>query len=199
VIACKLIAFFAMGIYRGMWGSMGSSDIFVFIKASSLGTLLSIAVVTFLYRFVDFSKGIFLIDWLLTNTFLLGTRGSFRLFLDTIKRKTGGGEKALIYGAGRGGELLLREILNNKKLNIQPVGFIDDDSIKVGKRLQGFPILGASGDLEALKNKFNITSLLISFNHRDLDHLQTIKKLCRENHLVLKQFSINLEDVDIEG
>jgi UDP-GlcNAc:undecaprenyl-phosphate GlcNAc-1-phosphate transferase len=199
VIACKLIAFFAMGIYRGIWGSIGSSDIFVFIKASSLGTLLSIAVVTFLYRFVDFSKGIFLIDWLVTNTFLLGTRGSFRLFLDTIKRKTAGGEKALIYGAGRGGELLLREILNNKKLNIQPVGFIDDDAIKVGKRLQGFPILGASGDLEALKNKFNITSLLISFNHRDLDRLQAIKKICRENNLVLKQFSINLEDVDTEG
>jgi UDP-GlcNAc:undecaprenyl-phosphate/decaprenyl-phosphate GlcNAc-1-phosphate transferase len=157
VIACKLVAFFAMGIYRGIWGSMGSNDIFVFIKASSLGTLLSIAVVTFLYRFVDFSKGIFLIDWLLANTFLLGTRGSFRLFLDTIKRKTAAGEKALIYGAGRGGELLLREILNNQKLNIQPVGFIDDDTVKVGKRLQGFPILGASGDLEELKKKFNFT------------------------------------------
>jgi UDP-GlcNAc:undecaprenyl-phosphate GlcNAc-1-phosphate transferase len=171
----------------------------VFIKASSLATLLSVAAVAFLYRFVDFSKGIFVIDWLLTNTFLLGTRGSFRFFLDTIKRKTLSGERALIYGAGRGGELLVREILNNKKLNIQPVGFIDDDVVKVGKRLQGFPILGAYRDLEALKNKFNITCLLISFNYQDLDHLHAIKKICRENHLVLKQFSINLEAVDIEA
>ena len=49
-----------MGIYRGLWGSMGSSDIVVFIKASSLATLLSVAAVTFIYRFIDFSKGIFI-------------------------------------------------------------------------------------------------------------------------------------------
>jgi UDP-GlcNAc:undecaprenyl-phosphate GlcNAc-1-phosphate transferase len=198
VIACKLIAFFSMGIYRGLWGSMGSSDIFVFVKASSLATVLSVAAVTFIYRFVDFSKGIFVIDWLLTNAFLMGTRGSFRLFLDTIKRKALGGEKALIYGAGRGGELLLREILNNEKLHTQPIGFVDDDLMKTGKRFQGFPILGAFKDLEALVKKYGIGSLLISFNCKNSKQLNTIKKFCRENNLVLKQFSITVTDIDLE-
>jgi UDP-GlcNAc:undecaprenyl-phosphate GlcNAc-1-phosphate transferase len=177
---------------------MGSSDIFVFVKASSLATILSIVAVTFIYRFTDFSKGIFVIDWLLTNAFLLGTRGSFRFFLDTVKRKSLSGEKALIYGAGRGGELLLRELLNNRKLNIQPIGFIDDDLLKTGKRLQGFPILGAFKDLDPLVKKYNIGSLLISFNHKDTDRLHKIKKMCRESHLTLKQFSLSVTDVDLE-
>jgi len=198
VIACKLAAFFSMGIYRGLWGSMGSSDIFVFVKASTLATILSVAAVTFIYRFTDFSKGIFVIDWLLTNALLLGTRGSFRFFLDTIKRKALGGEKALIYGAGRGGELLLRELLNNEKLNTQPIGFIDDDVLKTGKRLQGFPILGAFKDLETLMKKYNIGSLLISFNRKDSTKLNNIKKFCQENNLVLKQFSISVSDIDLE-
>jgi UDP-GlcNAc:undecaprenyl-phosphate GlcNAc-1-phosphate transferase len=198
VIACKLVAFYAMGIYRGLWGSMGSSDIFGFVKASSLASILSIVAVTFIYRFADFSKGIFIIDWLLTNAFLLGTRGSFRYFLDTVKRKGLGGEKTLIYGAGRGGELLLREILNNERLKIQPIGFIDDDLLKTGKRLQGFPILGAFNDLETLVKKYGIGSLLISFNHKDSDQVDKIKNFCRENHLNLKQFTINLTDVDNE-
>jgi UDP-GlcNAc:undecaprenyl-phosphate GlcNAc-1-phosphate transferase len=198
VIACKFVAFFAMGTYRGIWGSMGSSDIFVLVKASSLATLLSVVAVTFIYRFTDFSKGIFLIDWLLTSAFLVGTRGSFRIFLDTIKRKTLGGEKTLIYGAGRGGELLLREILNNKNLNMQPVGFIDDDSLKIGKRLQGFPILGAFKDLERLLKKYGIGSLLISFNHKDPEQLQMLKRVCKLNNLHLKQFSINVADIDLE-
>ncbi|CAB1065063.1 Undecaprenyl-phosphate alpha-N-acetylglucosaminyl 1-phosphate transferase (EC [Olavius sp. associated proteobacterium Delta 1] len=198
VIACKLAAFFSMGIYRGLWGSMGSSDIFVFVKASTLATILSVAAVTFIYRCTDFSKGIFVIDWLLTNALLLGTRGSFRFFLDTIKRKALGGEKALIYGAGRGGELLLRELLNNEKLNTQPIGFIDDDVLKTGKRLQGFPILGAFKDLETLMKKYNIGSLLISFNRKDSTKLNNIKKFCQENNLVLKQFSISVSDIDLE-
>ena len=37
---------------------------------------------------------------------------------------------------------MLREILNNKKLKLKPVGFIDDDKKKVGKKLQGYPFLG---------------------------------------------------------
>jgi len=198
VMACKFVAFFAMGTYKGIWGSMSSSDIFVLVKASSLATLLSVVAVTFIYRFADFSKGIFLIDWLLTSAFLVGTRGSFRIFLDTVKRKTMGGEKALIYGAGRGGELLLREILNNKHLNMQPVGFIDDDGLKIGKRLQGFPILGAFKDLEMLLKKYGIGSLLISFNHKDTEKLQMLKRFCKLNDLHLKQFTINVTDVDLE-
>jgi UDP-GlcNAc:undecaprenyl-phosphate GlcNAc-1-phosphate transferase len=198
VIACKFVAFFTMGTYKGIWGSMGSSDTFVLIKASTLATLLSVVAVTYIYRFTDFSKGIFLIDWLLTSGFLVGTRGSFRIFLDTIKRKTLAGEKALIYGAGRGGELLLREILNNKNLNMQPVGFIDDDSLKIGKRLQGFPILGTFKDLDALLKKYGIGSLLISFNHKDSGQLLVLKRFCKLNNLHLKQFSINIADIDLE-
>ena len=198
VIACKFVAFFAMGTYKGIWGSMSSSDIFVLVKSSTLATLLSVVAVTYIYRFTDFSKGMFLIDWLLTSAFLVGTRGSFRIFLDTIKRKTLGGEKALIYGAGRGGELLLRELLNNKNLKMQPVGFIDDDRLKIGKRLQGFPILGAFKDLDALLKKYGIGSLLISFNHKDPGQLLMLKRFCKLNNLHLKQFSINVADIDLE-
>jgi UDP-GlcNAc:undecaprenyl-phosphate GlcNAc-1-phosphate transferase len=198
VIACKFVAFFTMGIYRGFWKSMDSSDIFAIVKASTLATLLSVVAVTFIYRFANFSKGVFIIDWLLTGALLLGTRGSFRIFLDTVKRKTMGGEKALIYGAGRGGELLLREILNNKKLNLQVVGFIDDDGLKVGKRIQGFPIIGAFKDLEVLMKKYEISSLLISFTHNDPDQLKKLKNICRENNLRLKQFTITVDDVDLQ-
>jgi len=177
---------------------MGSSDILVFVKASTLATILSVAAVTFIYRFADFSKGIFVIDWLLTNAFLLGTRGSFRFFLDTIKRKALGGEKALIYGAGRGGELLLRELLNNEKLKINPIGFIDDDVLKTGKRLQGFPILGGFEDLDRLVKKYKIGNLLISFNRNNSVKLDEIKKFCHENNLALKQFTIGVSDIDLE-
>ena len=197
VIACKFVAFFTMGIYRGLWGSVGSSDIFVFVKASTLATILTVAAVTFIYRFVDFSKGIFVIDWLLTNTFLLATRGSFKFFLDTVKRKALGGDKTLIYGAGRGGELLLREILNNKRLNVQPIGFLDDDVLKTGKRLQGFPILGTFNDLDRVAKKYDIGNLLISFNRHDEDKLNHIRKVCQKNNLKLKQFSINIKDIEL--
>lgn len=199
VIACKMIAFFIFGIYRGIWRYMSSNDVFVYLKASFLATLLSVVAVTFIYRFEDFSKGIFIIDWFLITGLLLGTRGSFRIFHDTMKRKNLDGEKILIYGAGRGGEILLREILNNEKLEIKPIGFIDDDPLKIGKKLQGYPILGGVEKLASLIKKNDINGLLVSFTNRDSENFESIKSFCRAKGLFLKQFFIHVDDVDLES
>ena len=198
IIVCKFAAFFVMGIYRGVWGYMSTNDVLVYLKALSLGSIMSVVTVRYIYRFETFSKGIFVIDWFLTTGFLLGSRVSFLFFRDTMKRKILAGKTVLIYGAGRGGEILLREILNNKKLKIKPVGFIDDDELKTGKTLQGYPILGAFKDIGFHLNNYKISGMLISFNNKDPQKLEAIKDFCKANHLFLKQFSIHLEDVTLE-
>ena len=198
VIACKLTAFFLMGVYRGLWGYLSSNDVAVYLKASTLASFLSIAAVTFAYRFEDFSKGIFIMDWFITTGAILGTRGFFRLTGDAMKRKALSGEKILIYGAGRGGEILLREILHNKRVKIKPVGFIDDDPLKTGKKLQGYSVLGTFDNLQSLIQQKTVTSLLISFRENDPDRLQAVRAFCVQHNLGLKQFSIHIENVDPE-
>jgi UDP-GlcNAc:undecaprenyl-phosphate/decaprenyl-phosphate GlcNAc-1-phosphate transferase len=196
VIACKLLAFFIIGVYRGIWGYMSANDVFVHLKASTLGCLLSVAVVTYIYRFDGFSSWIFLIDWMITTGLLLGTRGSFRIFLDITKRKTLTGKTVLIYGAGRGGEILLREIMNNQRLHLNPAGFIDDDALKTGKKLQGYPILGRFNDLPQLIETHRPEGLLISFNHLEKGKVDTITTICRASGLFVKQFAITLKDLE---
>ncbi len=199
VIACKFVAFFTLGIYRGIWHYMSANDIYVYLKASTFASILSVAVITYMYRFQNFSKGIFLIDWFLITGLLIGTRGSFRIFSEIIKRKTLKGDSVVIYGAGRGGEILLREIMNNSRLDLKPVGYIDDDPMKVGKRLQGYPVLGSFKDLDLILSKHPVDGLLISFNHKDQSKLDAVKNFCREKGLFLKGFSINLENLDLEA
>ena len=198
IIAVKMVVFYYTGIYRGFWQYISTRDVYVYIRSSVFATLLSIACVTGIYRFKDFSLGIFVIDCGLTTCVLLGTRWSFRLFKDTIKRKTLVGDRVLIYGAGQGGELLVREILNNPSLHIQPIGFLDDDPLKMGKRIQGFPILGSFDRIEDLSERYDVKGILIAFNGR-IDHeaYRRIMATCRQNGLFLKQFSIRLESVDL--
>ncbi len=196
VIACKLSAFFLIGVYRSIWGYLSSNDVAVYLKASTLASFLSILAVTFVYRFEGFSKGIFIVDWFITTGAVLGTRGFFRLTGDAMKRKALSGEQILIYGAGRGGEILLREILNNKRLKIKPVGFIDDDPLKTGKKLQGYPVLGTFDNLGTLIRQNTITGLLISFRENNPERLKAIRAFCTQNSIGLKQFSIHVEPVD---
>lgn len=196
VIACKLGAFFILGVYRGIWGFLSSNDILTYLKAATLGTLLAVAVVTFLYRFEDFSKGIFVIDWLLTTALLLAVRGFFRFSGDVVKRQTLTGTPVLIYGAGRGGELLLRELLNNPRLARKPVGFIDDDPLKSGKKLQGYPVLGNLADLAVLVPRHQIAGILVSFQQPEAsDTLQILEGFCRKQGVRLEQFEIQLKDL----
>ena len=192
VIWSKLIVFYLVGIYKGFLDFISTNDTYQCIKASVLGSLLSVAAVTFIYRFQSFSKGVFVIDFFLTTCFLLAARGSFRMFTDGIKRRTLNGEKVLIYGAGRGGELLLREILNNNALSVCPVGFMDDDPLKQGKKLQGYPVLGSLEDLDALQKKYNLNGILVSFNPNGNHKYKRIIESGKRNGLFVKQFQIQI-------
>ncbi len=195
IISCKLLIYFIIGVYRGIWGYMSANDVYVNLKASTLSSLLALAIVTFIYRFKGVSV-VFAIDWLLTTGLLLGSRGSFRIFLDIMKRKTLTGKTVFIYGAGRGGELLLRELLNNRKLAFKPAGFIDDDALKIGKKLQGYPVLGRFADLPELLERHHPEGILISFNHLGQEQQQRISAACRASGLFIKHFTMCLSDFD---
>ena len=117
-----------MGVYRGIWRYTSLDDLIVFVKAVCSVQSLSVMAVLFAFRFEGFSRTVFLIDAILMFMFLAGSRMAFRLFRQVMPVSRGaGGRRVLIYGAGDGGELLLRELLNNRSLKYSPVGFIDDD------------------------------------------------------------------------
>jgi UDP-GlcNAc:undecaprenyl-phosphate GlcNAc-1-phosphate transferase len=198
IIICKFVAFFALGVYRGMWRYIGLNDVFVCLKASLLGSLLSLALVTYIYRFVYFSKGVFLIDWFLTSAFLLGSRASFRSFREFMKHRALKGDHVLIYGAGHGGQVLLKEILDNSRLGVKPVGFIDDDTTKVGKRLYGYPVMGTGADLENILEKGSIHGLIISCRDMAPERRERLMALCRSKGIFLRRFIVHMEDVALD-
>jgi len=51
-------------------------------------------------------------------------------------------KRVLIYGAGRAGENVAREIRRNEQLPYSIVGFLDDDSRKLGSIIHGAEVLG---------------------------------------------------------
>jgi UDP-GlcNAc:undecaprenyl-phosphate GlcNAc-1-phosphate transferase len=200
VIGCKLLIFYAMGVYRGLWSYISTADVFLIVRASLIASLTAVAAVTYFYRFQDFSKGVFIIDGFLATGFVLAVRGSFRLFQETHKRQTLTGDKIVIYGAGRAGELLLREIVNNPSLNVRPVGFVDDDRLKKGKKILGYPILGPFESLAEIHQQHRLDGLLISFNDRQGQNAQSdtnAREFCKSHGLFLKRFQICLIDEEV--
>ena len=80
-------------------------------------------------------------------------------------------------------------------MKLRPLGFIDDNPLKKGKKLQGFPVLGSAADLPTLIRSKEINGLLVSFKAPNGNHFDRLKQLCHEQGIYLKLFRIHLDDV----
>src|SRR5262249_14626643 len=151
VIACQLISFFAAGVYQTVWRYFGAGDIVIFIKGVVGGSLTSVMAIVYFYRFEGYSRGVFVIDAMALGLATIGARAFFRVIAESANRSGERGRRALIYGAGDGGALLVRELRNNIRLDYRPVAFIDDDLTKQSKRVLGVPVLcGIEGLAQAI-------------------------------------------------
>ena len=75
-----------------------------------------------------------------------GSRLAHRLY--HALRQVSRGKQVLIYGAGDAGEMIVRAIRNNGSVyDYKPIGFIDDDPNKIGRRIHGVPVMGSRSDL----------------------------------------------------
>lgn len=196
LVFLKMASFLVMGVYRGIWRYTSLDDLIVFAKAVVLSSVLSVLAVLFAFRFEGFSRTIFIIDGILMFMFLAGSRMAFRLFRQMLPAPGASeGRRVLIYGAGDGGELLLRELQNNRALKYAPVGFVDDDPAKSGKVIHGLKVYGGNGDLSAICRQHEVDEVLISSSRMTDDRLQEILGYCRNQEIAVKRMRITIEDL----
>jgi len=196
LVFVKMAAFLVMGVYRGIWRYTSVDDLIVFAKAVVLSSVLSVLAILFAFRFEGFSRTIFIIDGVLMFMFLAGSRMAFRLFRQVLPAPgAGDGRRVLIYGAGDGGELLLRELQNNRALKYAPVGFVDDDPAKYGKVIHGLKVYGGNGDLSAICRQHEVDEVLISSSRMTEARLQEILGFCRDQSIAVKRMRITIEDL----
>ncbi len=109
--------------------------------------------------------GVMALFVLLTLAFVGGSRFLARAVYERpIRgfRASKGARRVLIVGAGDGGRLTLREILRNPMLDLNPVGFVDDDPLKAGLRIDGVKVLGATEALGRILDETEPDEILIA-------------------------------------
>jgi UDP-GlcNAc:undecaprenyl-phosphate GlcNAc-1-phosphate transferase len=197
VLFVKMATFLVMGTYRGLWKYTSIDDLIVFAKAVILSSIASVIIILFTFRFVGFSRAVFVIDGVLMFFFLAGSRIAFRLFRQVLPANGNrNGRRVLIYGAGDGGELLLRELLNNRELALSPIGFLDDDPAKSGKLIHGFRVFGGNGDLGSVCDQQQVDEVVISSLKMTDERVEEVVRCCAEREIVVKRMRITMETLD---
>lgn len=199
LIVLKLFAFLAAGVYRGLWRYTSISDFITFTKGVILGSVLSIVAILLLYRFQNFSRAVFVLDGIILLFAVVGSRLTFRLLRELLPVSNASeGRRVLIYGAGDGGEMVLRELRNNPDWQCRPVGFIDDDPLKKGKIINGLQVYDSNGTLADLCSEKDVQEILISSKKISGDTVRSLRALCRDANIELKRAELRIEPVDFE-
>jgi FlaA1/EpsC-like NDP-sugar epimerase len=203
MIMVKVISFYFFDLYRGMWRYTSIADLLNIIKASTVSSLIIISFVLFITRFIHFSRSVFIIDWFLTILIISGFRLAIRLYFDLLredqpvqiairavfkprgKRHTDS-KNLLIIGAGDCGEKIYREIRDNARLFYNVVGFLDDDTSKVGMKIHGIPVRGYIKDLEAIAKNVRADEILIAIPSADSQQMRRIVAHCERSGIESK-------------
>ena len=197
VIGLQTAGLHLAGKYRQVWRSVSAVELGTLIKGLALGLSGSVLFVLFVFRFERFSRGVFLIDALVAWFLLVGARGITSGIDSYLRKIRVRGERVLVYGAGRGGTLLLRELLQNPDAGFLPVGFIDDDPLKLRVRVEGVPVLGGIDNLEEIVSRYQIAQILISIRDLETHRLTALVERCNALGVGVRRMRFSIDEVRV--
>ena len=194
VSSVQMIALFAVGTYRGVWRYFGLMDTVDIAKGVFFGTVAAVPIVLYVFKFPQYSRTVFVIDALLLSALLTASRVSFRLIGELLHRNRSGAQRVVVYGAGDGGAMVVREFANTAKAP-QMVGFIDDDPRKQKVRVQGYPVLGPFETLVELIENGDVEVVVIAAQLSDQGRVERLQVLCAEHRVSLTRLLFRLDRV----
>lgn len=193
-----LFCFFTLyvsGAYSFFWRLLGKHEYISCLAGLTVGMLLSIGLLEF---FDVFESGAPVLFFAVQYIPLLISMVLFRYSAKkAVIRLTEAGrsenyERTLIIGAGRAATLLLTDMENAKKDpanpsgNLLPVGLVDDDRSKLGSKILGVPVLGATADIPALCEQSHIALIVFAIPSCLEEDRQRILSLCSKTQCKIK-------------
>jgi UDP-GlcNAc:undecaprenyl-phosphate GlcNAc-1-phosphate transferase len=196
LVFVNMATFLSAGVYRGIWRYVGIDDLFVYAQATIAGSAISVPVLLVAGHTDLVSRTVFVVDTLILLVLLSASRMTLRLLRRLLPAAVPSAERrVLIYGAGDAGELLARELVNNRSLSYCLVGFVDDDPLKKGKVINGFRVFGGNGSFLSICKAQRVDEVLISTARIPDVRVRQISLDCATARVAVKRMRIHLEPV----
>ncbi len=173
------------GLMRGWWRYAGIADLLDILKAATASALLVFLVLQLFFPESGFPRSVLLIDLLLTICALGGIRLSVRIYQETSGRHVPR-KNTLIVGAGQAGSKIGQQLKDNSELDLNPVGFVDDDETKQGIKIHGIRVLGKIADVSRLVERHRIACVLIAMPSVNGATLRSVVEQCDKCRVEMK-------------
>ncbi len=141
------VSFRAFGLYRPRRIGSHLSEAVDIAKASTIGVLVLVAVMTFFFRGYEYSRVVIVYFWLLSIGVVWFSRAAFREGLRFARRRGYNQRFAVVVGDGELAATVVQRMQGRRDVGIQVLGVVGDDKDDAGgaRRLGGLrrPARGA--------------------------------------------------------
>jgi len=186
----KLLVYYFFGLYRRMWIYASMRELrLVVIAVTTASMIVSAAMLLLFYNrfFISFPRSVLAIDWITSIIFVGGLRFGLRMMAESKNTRNGvkgtTQRSALIIGAGDAGAMVAKELQKNSQLNLNPVGFLDDNPDKFKQQIHGIPVIGKLRELSRVIENRGIQEVVIAIPSAPGRIVRLVSDVCRKFHI----------------
>ncbi|MFZ5797795.1 MAG: polysaccharide biosynthesis protein [Desulfobulbaceae bacterium] len=173
----QAVIFWFFGLYRALWRFASIPDLVRIIKGVGLGILLIVVIDSLLTRLQGVPRSVLFLYPLLLVTGLSVPRISYRWFKDhRFNLNAREGQRTIIVGAGRAGELLARDMMYRPEYQL--LAFVDDDPAKLDREIHGIRVVGGTAELARIVEAMNCEVVLLAMPSAGRKILQRLVAEC---------------------
>jgi len=161
------VSFRAFDLYRPRRIGSHLSEAADIAKASSMGALVLVAVMTFFFRGYDYSRIVIIYFWILSIVTVWISRAIFREALRFARRHGYNLRYAVVVGSGELATTVVRRMLARPDAGIQILGIVGDKT----QEIEGVTRLGGYADLHAVLDSRTVDHVIVALAHEDQGRL----------------------------
>ena len=160
-----IVVFVLFRLYSSIWAFVSTSEVFRIIGAYIVLAVIGVALFHFDGNIMPRSSMV--MGYLINFVFTVGIRFSYRLWR-TAQRKishvthANGLKNVMLIGAGDAGRALALEFTNSEYVRDHLACVIDDNPVKLNKRLCGAPIVGNRYDIPDMVKQYKISKIIFA-------------------------------------
>ncbi|WP_342042529.1 polysaccharide biosynthesis protein [Bacillus sp. OTU2372] len=167
-------------LYKKAWEYASVGELLSILKIVTISVLLAAIFQQLIVK--DMFFRLLTVTWLLNMSIIGGSRFCWRMLRDSHLNKIDNKKRTLIVGAGSAGTMVARQLLQNKKVDLLPVAFIDDDFKKQRLDILSIPVVGGIGQIETAVTTYDIENIIIAIPSLSKKELNTIFQECAKTN-----------------
>ena len=185
----SIVVYWALRLYKSVWRFASFSELFRIGAANVVTGLVQILGITLFFGRMPVSYYLFGI--MLQFVFTVAVRFSYRFILLERNRNKQMEEDAVFHrvmliGAGAAGQIIIRDLNRASEVKAKVCCIIDDNPNKMGRYIEGTPIVGGRDDILLSAEKYKIDQILLAIPSASAEEKRDILNICKETGCELK-------------